>query len=58
MTEARDGDAATYQTCIDPDCPAARPGTEHAHLARVKRADGTTVDSGYAANTPKRQEGR
>lgn len=39
MPEARDGDVATYQRCDDPNCPAKRPGTEHAHLVSVKRSD-------------------
>lgn len=39
---AEDGDRATYLTCTDPDCPATRTGTNHAHLSQVERVDGTT----------------
>ena len=43
MHEARDGDLVTYQKCTDPDCPSNRPGTEHAHLVKLERADGRVV---------------
>lgn len=39
VLEASDGDVATYQTCTNPKCPAIKPGTEHAHLIRVVRAE-------------------
>lgn len=54
MTEARDGDAATYQTCTDPDCPAARPNTAHAHPIGVTRADIIEADATAEAEDHRR----
>jgi hypothetical protein len=44
----RDGDRGIYKVCKDPECPANRPGTKHAHFDRFER-DGETEPRNWPA---------